>query len=51
MGPVAGNAVKGKQNRKQAAKLERRMRDWSAMINSPGKKDYSGYHRPGSNNK
>lgn len=51
MGPVANQAKKGQPNRKQAAKLERRRRDFSMMITQPGNKDYSGYHRPGSNKK
>lgn len=47
------NPVKhGGPNRKQAARLERRLKDYAAMVNQVGWKAPEGsFHRPGSNNK
>lgn len=46
---VAGNAKKGQPNRKQKARLDRRVFDYNAMISN---KDFKGevgaFHRPGS---
>jgi len=57
--PVAGRAVAGKASRKQAASLERRMRDYSLSMDTKNasaggtqqRKDSGGFHRPGSYSK
>ena len=49
MGPVAGAAKRKVSETKAEKRLNRRRKDYSAMI--AGKDDYSGYKRPGSYSK
>lgn len=49
--PVAGNAKPGQPNRKQAAKLNRRRADYSAMVSKTRADGWRGFKRPGSNSK
>jgi hypothetical protein len=52
--PVAGRAAKGKPDRKQAARLDRRLRDYTDLTGKSrsgkigARIDAGGYHKPGS---